>query len=114
MFTTTFIPAGHMMTVMQERVDGISQDRIIRMQINDKSPSMEQLADEVLSHHFANPPASPSSVLEFEMRVGWHLDDELRAFYLRCDGAVLFDMANSAYRILPLSKIVRARLAMRG
>ncbi|RYZ46752.1 MAG: SMI1/KNR4 family protein [Myxococcaceae bacterium] len=76
---------------------------------------MEQLLAEVSRLHFPNPPASPSQVAAFEMRVGWKLDDDLRAFYLCCNGAALFEAPPEMnYRILPLERIERARVAIRG
>jgi hypothetical protein len=52
---------------------------------------------------------------EFEQRVGWLLDPDLRAFYLHCNGAELIEQPpDCPYRILPLSEIVRARVAIRG
>jgi hypothetical protein len=51
---------------------------------------MNALLEEISRHHFPNPPATPEQIEEFERRVGWRLDPELRAFYLHCDGAALF------------------------
>ncbi|NVJ17887.1 SMI1/KNR4 family protein [Myxococcus sp. AM010] len=66
-------------------------------------------------HHFPNPPATPAQIAAFESRVGWKLDADLRAFYLHCDGAALFESPPDAnYRILPLAEIRRARLAVFG
>jgi SMI1/KNR4 family protein SUKH-1 len=76
--------------------------------------SMKLLLEELSRHHFPNPPATPEQVEEFERRVGWHLDPDLRAFYLHCNGAMLFEQPDSPYRLLPLEKITRARVAMRG
>lgn len=75
---------------------------------------MEELLAELSRHHFPNPPASPGEIEEFERRVGWRLDPDLRAFYLHCNGAELFKKPDSPYRFWPLSKIVRARVAIRG
>jgi len=61
------------------------------------------------------PPATPAQVAAFESRVGWRLDENLRAFYLHCDGATLFRRRPDAnYRILSLAEIERARVCMRG
>ncbi len=76
--------------------------------------SMDGLLEEISRHHFPNSPASPSRIEEFEHRAGWRLDADLRAFYLHCDGARLFKRDDEIYRILPLSEIVRARVAILG
>jgi hypothetical protein len=75
---------------------------------------MRELLEEVSRHHFPNPPASVQDVEEFERREGWRLDPELRAFYLHCNGADLFQKPGSPYRFMPLSEVVRARIVMRG
>ncbi|NNB88201.1 SMI1/KNR4 family protein [Corallococcus exiguus] len=76
---------------------------------------MRRLLAEVSARHFPNPPATHAQVEAFEARVGWQLDDDLRAFYLHCDGATLFAPREKApnYRILPLDEIERARVKMR-
>ena len=76
---------------------------------------MSGLLEEVSRDHFPYPPATPEEVAEFEQRVGWRLDPDLRAFYLHCNGAELIErLPDTPYRILPLSKIVRARVAIYG
>ena len=76
---------------------------------------MSLLLEEVSRDHFPHPPATPEEIAEFEQRVGWRLDPDLRAFYLHCNGAELFKrLPDAPYRILPLSKIVRARVAIFG
>ncbi|NMO22694.1 SMI1/KNR4 family protein [Pyxidicoccus fallax] len=75
---------------------------------------MRELLAEISRHHFPNPPATPAEIEAFEQRVGWRLDPDLRAFYLHCDGAELFRKPDSPFRIRPLSKIIRARVAIRG
>jgi hypothetical protein len=73
------------------------------------------LLEEVSREHFPHAPATPEEIEEFEQRVGWWLDPDLRAFYLHCNGAELINrLPDSPYRILPLSKIVRARVAIFG
>ncbi|PTL79194.1 SMI1/KNR4 family protein [Vitiosangium sp. GDMCC 1.1324] len=77
--------------------------------------SMSRLLEEVSRDHFPYPPASPEELKAFEQRVGWRLDPDLRAFYLHCNGAELIKQRpDCPYRILPLSEIVRARVAIRG
>ena len=76
--------------------------------------SMSELLEEVSRLHFSNPPASQQEIEQFEQRVGWRLAPDLRAFYMHCNGADLFRRPNSPYRILPLSKITRARVAILG
>ena len=62
-----------------------------------------------------NPAATLQQISAFEAKVGWQLDEDLRAFYLHCDGAALFDAPPDAnYRILPLAQIRRARVAIFG
>jgi hypothetical protein len=76
---------------------------------------MSRLLEEVSSEHFPYPPATPEEIEEFERRVGWRLDPDLRAFYLHCNGAELLErLPDTPYRVLPLSKIVRARVAIYG
>jgi hypothetical protein len=77
--------------------------------------SMSSLLEEVSRDHFPYPPATPEETEKFEQRVGWKLDPDLRAFYLHCNGAELIErLPDTPYRILPLSKIVRARVAIYG
>ncbi|RKH19158.1 SMI1/KNR4 family protein [Corallococcus sp. CA047B] len=76
---------------------------------------MDPLLAEVSRLHFPNAPATPAQLAAFEARVGWKLDEDLRAFYLHCDGCTLFEpRANALYRVLPLAEIRRARLAIRA
>jgi hypothetical protein len=76
---------------------------------------MNRLLEEVSRDHFPYPPATPEQIEAFEQRVGWKLDPDLRAFYLYCDGAELIErLPDSPYQILPLSEIVRARVAIYG
>ncbi|NOK13448.1 SMI1/KNR4 family protein [Corallococcus exercitus] len=76
---------------------------------------MQRLLAEVSAHHFPNPSATEEQVAAFEARAGWKLDEDLRAFYLHCNGATLFAPRERApnYRILPLDEIERARTKMR-
>ena len=77
--------------------------------------SMRALLEEISRDHFPYAPAPPDELAEFERRVGWRLDADLRAFYLHCNGAELMErLPDTPYRILPLSKIVRARVAIYG
>ncbi len=73
---------------------------------------IDALLAEVSRHHFPQAPATPRQFEEFEARVGWRLDDDLRSFYLHSNGAELFRHPNASYRILPLSEIIRARVAI--
>jgi hypothetical protein len=76
---------------------------------------LSALLEEVSRGHFPHPPATPEQLAEFEQRVGWKLDPDLRAFYLHCDGAELFEpLPDCPYRLLPLASIVRARVAFFG
>jgi hypothetical protein len=77
------------------------------------SPPISSLLEEVSRDHFPQAPATPEEIDQFERRVGWKLDPDLRAFYLHCNGASLIQWQDSPYKILPLSKIVRARVAIR-
>lgn len=77
--------------------------------------TMESLLREILREHFPYPPAHPDEIADFERRMGWTLDPELRAFYMHCNGAELIErLPESPYFILPLAKIVRARVAILG
>ncbi|WNG20553.1 SMI1/KNR4 family protein [Cystobacter fuscus] len=75
---------------------------------------MSRLLEEVSREHFPNPPATLEEIEAFERRMGWKLDPDLRAFYLHCNGASLLRRPDSPYEFFPLSKIVRARVAIRG
>ncbi|MBN8227989.1 SMI1/KNR4 family protein [Corallococcus macrosporus] len=77
--------------------------------------NMDPLLAEVSRLHFPNAPATSTQLAAFEKRMGWRLDDDLRAFYLHCDGCTLFKpRADALYRVLPLAEIRRARLAIRA
>ncbi|RKH39708.1 SMI1/KNR4 family protein [Corallococcus interemptor] len=76
---------------------------------------MDNLLAEFFRHHHPNPPASAQQIAAFEARMGWQLDAEIRAFYLRSNGGGLFaPMPNPKYGILSLDEIQRARVAIRG
>jgi hypothetical protein len=76
---------------------------------------MSSLLEEVSRDHFPYPPATPAQIEDFERRMGWTLDPDLRAFYLHCNGAELLEpLPDCPYRILPLDQIVRARVAIFG
>ncbi|MFY0583635.1 SMI1/KNR4 family protein [Cystobacter fuscus] len=76
---------------------------------------MSRLLEEVSREHFPYSPATPEEVEAFERRVGWTLDPDLRAFYLHCNGAELFKrLPNTPYRLLSLTEIIRARVAVYG
>jgi len=75
---------------------------------------MRRLLEEVKREHFPNPPASAEQVAQFESAQGWMLDEDLRAFYLACNGAKLFRKLGATYFFLPLERIIRARLSICG
>ncbi|RKH17250.1 SMI1/KNR4 family protein [Corallococcus praedator] len=74
---------------------------------------MSALLEEVSRIHHARPPATQAQIEAFEQSVGWRLDPDLRAFYLHCDGADLFDRVDPAFSFFPLSQLRRARVVMR-
>jgi hypothetical protein len=76
--------------------------------------TMDRLLEELSLHHFPNPPATLEEIEAFEQAMGWRLDLDLRAFYLHCNGATLFQRPNSPCRLRALSQICRARVDMRG
>ena len=77
------------------------------------SKRLKELLEEISQKHFPNPPASAEEIEAFEQSVGWRLDPELRAFYLHCNGADLFQPPpDTPFRFRPLSRIVRARVAI--
>jgi hypothetical protein len=76
--------------------------------------TMEKLLAEVTRAHFPHPPATPEQIATFEAQVGWRLDADLRAFYLHCDGAELFQpLPDANYSILSLEDIQRATARLR-
>ncbi|WP_426751521.1 SMI1/KNR4 family protein [Myxococcus sp. Y35] len=75
---------------------------------------MAELLAEVSRLHFTRPPATPEQIASFEQRVGWRLDPDLRAFYLHCNGADLFDRVDPAFSFVPLPDLRRARVVMRN
>ena len=76
---------------------------------------MGRLLEEVSRDHFPYPPATLEEIEAFERRVGWMLGPDPRAFYLHCNGAELVErLPDSPYQILPLSEIIRARVAIYG
>ncbi len=76
---------------------------------------MRGLLEDVSRRHFPYAPATPAEIEAFERRVGWSLDADLRAFYLHCNGAELFERRpDTPFRILPLAEIKRAREAIYG
>jgi hypothetical protein len=60
---------------------------------------MDRMIAEISRDHFPNSPAALEDIAFFEQRVGWRLDADLRAFYLHCNGAVLFQQPNSPCRL---------------
>jgi cell wall assembly regulator SMI1 len=76
---------------------------------------ISSLLEEVSRDHFPYSPATPEEIEAFEQRVGWRLDPDLRAFYLHCNGAELIErLPDAPYQILPLTEVVRARVAIYG
>ncbi|WP_338866289.1 SMI1/KNR4 family protein [Myxococcus stipitatus] len=77
--------------------------------------TLEQLLDLVVREHYPHAPATNAEIDAFEARAGWRLDAELRAFYLRMNGAELFrPLPDANYSILSLAELARARVRMRG
>ncbi|NOK22075.1 SMI1/KNR4 family protein [Corallococcus carmarthensis] len=77
--------------------------------------NIQRLLAELTQHHFPNPPATPAQLAAFEERVGWKLDEDLRAFYIHCDGAALFKpWPDTNFWILPLAQVRRGRVAIQG
>ena len=76
---------------------------------------MYSLLAEFSRLHFPNAPATSAQLAAFEARMGWKLDEDLRAFYLHADGGTLFrPLPNAKYCFLSLDEIERARIAIRG
>jgi cell wall assembly regulator SMI1 len=75
---------------------------------------MERLLKLLRDVHLTYPAASTVEIEEFERRVGWRLDDDLRQFYLSTNGARLFSKINCPFHILPLQEIMRTRVAVFG
>ncbi|MBN8233306.1 SMI1/KNR4 family protein [Corallococcus macrosporus] len=77
--------------------------------------TMQRLLAEITQHHFPRRPARPAQIAAFEERVGWKLDEDLRAFYLHCDGAALFKpWPDTNFWILPLDQVRRGRVVIQG
>jgi hypothetical protein len=73
---------------------------------------MTPLLEELSLRHYPKPPTTSARIESFERHMGWRLDADLRAFYLHCDGADLFDRVEPAFRFYPLAEIRRARVAI--
>lgn len=56
---------------------------------------MHRLLEQVSREHFPNSPATIEELEDFEHRVGWKLDPDMRAFYLHCNGAALIQRLDS-------------------
>lgn len=74
----------------------------------------KNLLEEISRQHFPNPAATSEQIEAFERQQGWRLDPDLRAFYLHCNGATLFQKPNSPCRFRAVSQIRRARVDMRN
>lgn len=66
--------------------------------------------------HFPEPETAIDAISSFEAGIGYTLPDDMRTFYLACNGASLFRPRKEfpPFRIMPLSEIVRARVAIYG
>ncbi|ABF88233.1 hypothetical protein MXAN_0598 [Myxococcus xanthus DK 1622] len=76
--------------------------------------AIESLLTEISRAHFPHPPVTAARIAAFEAQMGWRLDDDLRAFYLHCDGAELFRrLPDANYSILSLEGIAAATPRLR-
>lgn len=76
---------------------------------------MDELIDEIFAKHTAYPPGGNSQIMEFEAEAGYALPVDLKRFYARCNGAILFgDEHLFSYRILPVEEIKRTRIYIFG
>ncbi|NVJ04088.1 SMI1/KNR4 family protein [Myxococcus sp. AM001] len=76
--------------------------------------AIESLLAEISRAHFPHPPATPERIAAFEARMRWPLDEDLRAFFLHCDGAELFErLPDANYSILSLEEIEAATSRVR-
>ncbi len=56
----------------------------------DRSPHLEQHIERVKREHGHTPTTSAAGIERFEQRSGLRLPDDIRLFYMHCDGARLF------------------------
>jgi cell wall assembly regulator SMI1 len=84
--------------------------------VEERSIAMiDRLIEEIFEKHRAYPPATDSLIAKVERRTGYALPADLKRFYTRCNGAVLFAKEDAfSYRILPLEKIKRTRIYIFG
>lgn len=77
---------------------------------------IDALIAQVVAEHFPNPPTQREEVLAFERTVGYSLPQDMRQFYLACDGASLFRPKGECppFELLRLRDIQRARQAVYG
>ena len=76
--------------------------------------AIKSLLTEISPAHFPHPSATAARIAAFETRMGWRLDDDLRAFCLHCDGAELFKkLPDANYSILSLEGIEAAAPRLR-
>ena len=76
---------------------------------------LDEIISIVIARHSANDPATPDQLQEFEKRAGYVLPDDMRRFYLNCNGAALFESDTSEPLVLlRVDEFERARIAIFG
>jgi cell wall assembly regulator SMI1 len=78
-----------------------------------RSDRLQSLIERVRRHHFPNEPAPIAAAIEsFEAQHGVKMPNDMRTFYLACDGVRLFQTYDTPYEFLPLRGLRRARVAI--
>jgi hypothetical protein len=118
LFQHVVMCTGNLLLPMESAIrveaSGARQERINPTAVEAHMKKMDRLLEELLGHHYPEPPATLDEISEFERRIGWRLDPDLRTFYLHCNGARLFKAIDTPYHFLPLSEIVRGRVTIYG
>lgn len=75
---------------------------------------IEQLIAEALTHHQAKPPLSESERERALSQIPFTVPEDVRAYFSKCNGAVLFDPHDSHYRLVGVEGFHRTRFDIFG
>lgn len=77
--------------------------------------NIQELVDQIFEEHVPYPPAENFQIEQFESQIGLKLPDDLKQFYIRCNGAKLFQHTQATpYTLLPIQQVKRTRIAIFG